>query len=99
MGWHEKILKKYHDYCKTRQTKEDIFNMQQREEESLKDYVERLLYNLQKTKKLGLCNETVTTFFSKGIKDEYLDVLSIIGSGDISYFLLTKICELCRKYS
>ena len=40
------FLKKYHDYSRNRHTKEDIFNMQQREEESLEDYVERFLCNL-----------------------------------------------------
>ena len=31
------FLKKCHDYCKTRNTKEDIFNMKQREEETLEN--------------------------------------------------------------
>lgn len=44
------LPRKNHNYCKTRNIKENIFNVQQSEEESLEDYVETFLYNLQKTK-------------------------------------------------
>ena len=73
--------------------------MQQREEESPKYFVQRFLYNLQKTKKIELSNETVRTLFLKGIRDEYLVILNLMGFGDISHFLITYIYELCRKYS
>ena len=66
------FLKKYHDYFQNRHTKKYIFNMQQREEESHEDYVEIFMYNLQKTKQIGLSNDIVRTLFLKGIKDEYL---------------------------
>ena len=93
------FLKKYHDYFHSRHTKEDIFNMQQREEEILEDYVERFLYNLQKAKKIGLRNETIITLFKKGIKDGYLYVLNLMGFGDISHFPITYIYEVCKIYS
>jgi hypothetical protein len=53
------FLKKYQDYCRTRDSRNDIFKMQQSEEESLEDYVERFLYNLQKTKQSTLNNDTI----------------------------------------
>jgi hypothetical protein len=40
------FLKKYQDYCRNRDSQNDIFKMQQQEEESIEDYVERFLYNL-----------------------------------------------------
>jgi hypothetical protein len=39
------FLQKYQDYCRPRDARNDIFKMQQSEEESLEDYVERFLYN------------------------------------------------------
>jgi hypothetical protein len=44
------FLKKYQAYCRPRNSKEDIFRMSQQEDESLEDYLERFLYNLQKSK-------------------------------------------------
>jgi len=44
------FLNKYQYYCRTRGSRNDIFKMQQQKEESLEDYVEKFLYNLQKTK-------------------------------------------------
>ena len=43
------LLKKYQDYCKTRDLREEIFGMTQKEGESLEDLVERFQYNLQRT--------------------------------------------------
>ncbi len=40
------ILKKYQDYFKTRDLREEIFGMTQKEGESLKDFVETFQYNL-----------------------------------------------------
>ena len=40
------FLSKYQDYYRTRELREDIFIMTQKEDESLEDYVERFHYNL-----------------------------------------------------
>ena len=37
---------KYQEYCRARQRKEELFKMNQKEEESLEDFVERLEYNV-----------------------------------------------------
>ena len=44
------FLKTYQPYCQTRDSKDDIFRMAQHEEENLEDYLQRFLYNLQKSK-------------------------------------------------
>jgi hypothetical protein len=36
------ILNKYQEYCRARERKEELFKMNQKEEESLEDFVERL---------------------------------------------------------
>ena len=74
------FLNKYQDYCKSN---EDIFGMTQREDESLEDYVERFQYNLQKSKHKHLEKEILKTLSLKGIKDDFLKLLNLIGKGDV----------------
>ena len=99
-SWDEmkkKILKKYQDYCSSKESKDDIFKMQQ-EDESLKEYLERFLYNYQKSKQ-RLNDNTVVTIFLKGIQDENIDVLNLMGIVDISQLAFGEISNLCIKYS
>ena len=41
------FLVKYHKYCRTKDKWEDLFKMVQKDDESLEDFVERILYNVQ----------------------------------------------------
>lgn len=74
------FLKKYQDYCKSN---EDIFGMIQGEDEILEEYVDRFQYNLQKSKYKHLEKEILKTLLLKGIKDECLEILNLIGKGDV----------------
>ena len=72
--------------------------MTQQEDESLEEYLEGFLYNLQKTKKHPLNPDTIHSIFLKGIRDEYLDILNVMGKGDISNLPFDEISELFQKY-
>ena len=78
------FLKKYQEYCRSKDSKDDIFKMSQQEDESLEEHLERFLYNLQKSKYTSLTTNIIRTIFLKGIQDEYLDVLNVMGKGDVS---------------
>ena len=65
--------------------------MSQQEDESLEEYLERFLYNLQKSKQHSLNPYTIRTIFLKGIKDEYLDILNVMGKAEISYIPFDEI--------
>jgi hypothetical protein len=43
------FLKNYQDYCKTKESRNDIFKIQQLEDENLEDYMERIAYISQKS--------------------------------------------------
>jgi hypothetical protein len=73
--------------------------MSQQEYENLEDYLETFLYNLQKSKHNYLSSDVIHTIFLKGIRDEYIDILNLMGSSDISSLPFKKNVELCRKYS
>ena len=48
------FLEKYQDYCNTKDKREELFKMVQKEDESLEDFVERLLYNVQTAGKTNM---------------------------------------------
>ena len=93
------FLRKYQPYCISKDLKDDIFGMNQQEDESLEEYLERFSYNLQKSKYNSLTPEMIRTIFLKGIREEYLDILNVMGKGDISYLPFDEIQYLCQKYS
>ena len=58
--------------------------MQQQEDESLEDYVERFNYNLQKNRN-DLNIATIRTIFLKGILEENMDILNLMAFRDVSH--------------
>jgi len=93
------FLKNYQDYCKATKLREDIFKMTQKEEENLQDYLENFLYNIQRYKQHKLEPETIRTIFLRGLLDESINLLNLMGSGDVSRLSFEKIYDLCRRYS
>jgi len=73
--------------------------MIQWEDESLEDYVERFRYNLQKSKHKYLEKEILKTLLLKGIKDEFLELLNLIGKCNVFQLSYDDVCELCIRYS
>ena len=73
--------------------------MTQGEEESLEEYIEHFQYNLQRSKQRKLGKETLKALLLKGIQVEYLEVLNLMGTGNVFQLAYDDICELCRRYS
>ncbi len=46
-----------------------------------------------------LSKDTKRTFFLKEIKPESLEILNLMGGGDISKLSYDEVRELCRRYS
>jgi hypothetical protein len=92
------FLRKYQDYCKDN-AKNDIFKMQQTEDESPEDYLERFLYNYQKSKLFTTNPTVVRTVFLKGIRDDCIEVLNLLSSGDVHQNPFAEIADYCRRYS
>jgi len=72
--------------------------MQQSKEESLEDYLERFLYNYQKTKQFPLDTTTVRTIFLKGVRDDCIEVLNLMSYGDVYQNPFADIAEYCKRY-
>jgi hypothetical protein len=61
--------------------------------------MERFAYISQKSKYLDLPKDAVRDLFLKGISKEYLEILNLMASGDISHKPFSEICEMCKNYS
>lgn len=93
------FLSKYQDYCQTKDLREEIFRMTQKEEEILEDYVERIHYNLQISKHSDLDMEILKTIFIRGMRDGCLDTFNLPGEGDISHESFKDIIKLFLRCS
>ena len=74
------FLRKYQEYCRSKDSHNDIFKMQQEEDETLEDYVERFVYNLQKSRHNALNNNAIRTVFLKGVLEDYIDMLNLMAT-------------------
>ena len=93
------FLRKYQEYCKPKDPRHDIFKIQQLEDESLEDYLERFIYTLHKSKYHDLREDPVRTLFLKGISKDLLESLNLMEVRDISQKTFAQIKEMCKNYS
>jgi hypothetical protein len=93
------FLKKYQDYYRTRDLKDKIFQMIAKENETLEEYVERFQYNLQRSPYGTLPSEVLKATLIKGMKDEWVETLNLMGKGDIYQETYDKIIQFCIRCS
>ena len=92
------FLEKYQEYCNTKEKREELFKMVQKEEKILEDFVERILYNVQRARQTNMGLDVLKIILPHGIRDDFLDMLNLLGKGDISKESFEKIVELCKRY-
>jgi hypothetical protein len=96
------FLNKYQDYCQTRERREKLFKMSQKENDTLEDFVEQLQYNIQRSGHPDLSKDIMKTIFLKGVRDDCLDMLNILRKEDISkepYEDIVYLCKICSRGS
>jgi hypothetical protein len=93
------FIKKYQDYCNTKESRNDILKIQQLEDETLEDYMEIFSYISHNSKYHDLLEDAIRDIFLKGISEEYLEMLNLMASGDISHKPFSEICEMYKNYS
>ena len=60
--------------------------------------MERFAHISHKSKYHDLPDDAVMALLLKGNSEEYLQILDLMESGDISHKPFTEICEMCRNY-
>ena len=88
------FLEKYQEYCRMKDKREELFNMVQKDEESLEDFVERILYNVQRAGQTTIGRDVLNIILLRGVRDVCLDMLNLLGKGDISKESFDHIVEL-----
>jgi hypothetical protein len=73
--------------------------MTSKENESLEEYVERFQYNLQRSLYGTLPGEVLQATLIKGMKDEWIKTLNLMGKGDIYQEIYDDIILLCIRCS
>ena len=73
--------------------------MVQRDEEILEYFVERLLYNVHRAGQTNMRLYVLKIILLRGIREDFLGMLNLLGKGDISKESFENIVELCRRYS
>ena len=90
------FLEKYQEYCNTKDKREELFKMVQRDDEILEDFVERILYNVQRAGQSNMGLDVLKIILLCGIREDFLDMLNLLGKGDISKESFENIVELCQ---
>ena len=75
---------KYQEYCRTKDKREELFKMVQKDNESLEDFVERLMYNVQRSDHTTIGSDVLKIILLRGIREDFLDMIILLGEGDIS---------------
>ena len=73
--------------------------MIQKDDESLEDFVKRILNNVQRDGQTNMGLYVLKIILLCGIRDDFLDILNLLEKGDISKQSFEKIIELCKRYS
>jgi hypothetical protein len=60
--------------------------------------MEQFAYISQKSKYHDLRDDAVRALFLKGISEEYLEILNLMASSDISHKPFAEIFEMCNNY-
>ena len=73
--------------------------MNQEEDESLEDLIERFIFNVKREKLHPLGFDTLKTLLLRTIRDEWIDLLNLMSGGDVYQLSFEEICETCKCIS
>ena len=98
-GMQTSFLEKYQDYYKSWDIKEDLFKFMQKENENMEDFVEVFKYTLQRSGHSTLDKDILKIILLRAFRENSLELLNIVGKGDISNDDFNTICVLCIQCS
>jgi len=88
---------KYRDYCRSKDTKEEMFRMTLGHDESLEDYEERFQHSYKRASGT-LDPESLKLVLLRGIKED-LDTLNLMSEGDIYQLPYDDIKTIFKNHS
>ena len=75
-----------------------MFKMFKKEDETLEDFVEKCLYNLQRSSHVDIGKDVLKIILLRGTKEDFLDILNLLGRGKISMESFDHIVDICQRY-
>ena len=88
---------KYRDYCRSKETKEEIFRMTISSDESLEDHEERFQLSYKRVK-CTLDLESLKLVLLRGIQEDILDTLHLLAEGGIYQLSSEDIKTIFRNH-
>jgi hypothetical protein len=76
------FIDKYRDYCKAKDTRDEIFRMVQGENESLEDYEEIFQLSYKRAHSCTLDEESLKLVLLRGVR-RLMETLNLLANGDI----------------
>ena len=70
--------------------------MVQKDDESFEDFVESLMYNVQRSSHTTIGRDVLKIIFLQGIREEFMDILNLLGKGYIFKEYFDHIVDVCR---
>jgi len=90
---------KYKEYCKAHEKRYGIFHMTQREDETLEGYVERFHFSYKHATNFKLEDESPKLVLLRGVREDLMEALDLIVTGDIHKFTYDEIKYIFKNYS
>ena len=81
--WWNDTQKIFIEKYKDDDLKEELFRMNQREDESIEDLIDKFMYNVKGGKLHHLGSDTRKTLLLREIRDEWIDLLNLMSRGDV----------------
>lgn len=78
------FTERYKDYCKSKDTRGEIFRMTQKENESPKDFEEIFQLRYKRAHSYTLDDDYLKLVLLQGVREECMDTLNLLTHGDIS---------------
>ena len=78
------FLRKYQEYYRTKDKREELFKIVQKDDEILEDFVEILMYNVKRLGQTTIRRDVLKIIMLQEIREYCFDILNMLGKLDVS---------------
>jgi hypothetical protein len=90
---------RYRDYCRERDTRDEIFRMTQGPDESLEDFEERFQLSYKRAQNCTLDEDSLKLVLLRGVREDLMETLNLLSNGDIYQLDYDDIKRIFKNHS
>jgi hypothetical protein len=90
---------KYRDYCRARDTRDEIFRMTQGPDESLEDFEEIFQLSYKRAHNCTLDEDSLKLVLLRGVREDLMETLNLLSNGDIYQMDYDDIKQIFKNHS